>query len=123
MKYSEENTETLKIFVDENDAVFRFTPKSMINALIEITGSKLLQEFLEDFVTAEGVVDMCAGIEHYGKLMEAQGEARGEARERVKTQAAEARAQAAEAKTQAAVARAHAAEAELQALKRMYHLV
>ena len=62
LKY--ENTKELNDYVSENREAFRNVPDSTIDALIDITGSKELAQFKEDFRSEEGGVDVCYGIQY-----------------------------------------------------------
>ena len=60
-------------------------PEQTIDALIEITHSKQLEQFKKEYRTPEGGVNVCYGIEAYGRRREMAGEIKGEITGAVRT--------------------------------------
>ncbi|MBR1709794.1 MAG: hypothetical protein IJ719_13350 [Clostridia bacterium] len=76
LKYERQGTDELHRFVLENESFFRSAPPITMNALVELTGSKELKRFMEEFKTPEGGTNMCEGIKYYGdqRALEARHE-------------------------------------------------
>ena len=64
--------------VRQTDECVNNLPEQTIDALIEITHSKQLEQFKKEYRTPEGGVNVCYGIEAYGKRQWMAGEMAGE---------------------------------------------
>ena len=64
--------------VRQTDECVNNLPEQTIDALIEITHSKQLEQFKKEYRTPEGGVNVCYGIEAYGRRREMAGEIKGE---------------------------------------------
>ena len=64
--------------VRQTDEQVNNLPEQTIDALIEITHSKQLEQFKKEYRTPEGGVNVCYGIEAYGKRQWMAGEMAGE---------------------------------------------
>ena len=64
--------------VRQTDERVNNLPEQTIDALIEITHSKQLEQFKKEYRTPEGGVNVCYGIEAYGKRQWMAGEMAGE---------------------------------------------
>ena len=73
-----ENSDDFEEFIRENKEHFNNLPEQTIDALIEITHSKQLEQFKKEYRTPEGGVNVCYGIEAYGKRQWMAGEIKGE---------------------------------------------
>ena len=62
--------------VRQTDESVNNLPEQTIDALIEITHSKQLEQFKKEYRTPEGGVNVCYGIEAYGKRREITGAVR-----------------------------------------------
>ena len=69
-----ENSDDFEEFIRENKESFNNLPEQTIDALIEITHSKQLEQFKKEYRTPEGGVNVCYGIEAYGKRQRMAGE-------------------------------------------------
>ena len=68
-----ENSDDFEEFIRENKEHFNNLPEQTIDALIEITHSKQLEQFKKEYRTPEGGVNVCYGIEAYGRRREITG--------------------------------------------------
>ena len=68
-----ENTSNLNKFVMENEESFSNLPEQTIDALIEITHSKELEKYKKEYRMPEGGVNVCYGIQVYGKECKKEG--------------------------------------------------
>ena len=59
--------------VRQTDECVNNLPEQTIDALIEITHSKQLEQFKKEYRTPEGGVNVCYGIEAYGRRREITG--------------------------------------------------
>ena len=62
--------------VRQTDECVNNLPEQTIDALIEITHSKQLEQFKKEYRTPEGGVNVCYGIEAYGRRREITGAVR-----------------------------------------------
>ena len=62
--------------VRQTDERVNNLPEQTIDALIEITHSKQLEQFKKEYRTPEGGVNVCYGIEAYGRRQEITGAVR-----------------------------------------------
>ena len=66
--------------VRQTDESVNNLPEQTIDALIEITHSKQLEQFKKEYRTPEGGVNVCYGIEAYGRRRFMEGEITGAVR-------------------------------------------
>ena len=66
--------------VRQTDECVNNLPEQTIDALIEITHSKQLEQYKKEYRTPEGEVNVCYGIEAYGKRQWMAGEITGAVR-------------------------------------------
>ena len=71
--------------VRQTDECVNNLPEQTIDALIEITHSKQLEQFKKEYRTPEGGVNVCYGIEAYGRRRFMAGEIKGEITGTVRT--------------------------------------
>ncbi|MBQ8159455.1 MAG: hypothetical protein IJ083_01785 [Clostridia bacterium] len=66
IKYEGEEDGKLGVFVSQNKEVFSSVPPIVMNALVEVTGSPVLEELMsmKEFATPDGGTNVCAGLEY-----------------------------------------------------------